>query len=257
MRRRKQKRYRGPGMIAAKDAALMALGLAVLVLVLYMDDPTRDQRMDAGKEGADHIQTSDVRDMGKEAQPLSQSCGLAAPLTQGSLMSGEASPERSEPVPDADEGEQIEAALVEQGYFREDIPLSYEEQDLLHTACEEFGVPYELAVAVIWKETTYENKIGDSGKSFGYMQVKQDCHEDRMSELGVTDLMNPAENFRVGCHYLAELLAKYDGNVEMALMAYNAGPGGANKYWFSEGVYSNEYSRKVLNYMEGLINGEM
>lgn len=160
-----------------------------------------------------------------------------------------------EATPDVNEAEMIEEALVAQGYFREDIPLSFEEQDFLHTACEEFGVPYELAVAVVWKETTFRNIKGDGGKSYGYMQVKKGCHEERMAALGVTDLMDPYSNFRVGCHYLAELLEKYDGNVEMALMAYNAGSGNANKWWFSQGVYSNEYSQKVLGYMEGVLYG--
>ena len=37
----------------------------------------------------------------------------------------------------ADEPQRIEEALVAQGYFRNDVPLTYEEQDYLHTACEE------------------------------------------------------------------------------------------------------------------------
>ncbi len=39
-------------------------------------------------------------------------------------------------------------ALVEQGYFRDDVPLSYEDQDFLHTACQS-GVPLCPALAVI------------------------------------------------------------------------------------------------------------
>lgn len=48
---------------------------------------------------------------------------------------------------DPNESEKIEQALVEQGYFRDDVPLSYEEQDFLHTACQESGVPYSQANA--------------------------------------------------------------------------------------------------------------
>ena len=42
------------------------------------------------------------------------------------------------------EAEKIEEALVAQGYFRNDVPLTYDEQDFLHTACQESGVPYAL-----------------------------------------------------------------------------------------------------------------
>lgn len=132
---------------------------------------------------------------------------------------------------DDNEDKLIEAALLAQGYFRDDIPLSYELQDYLHTACEEAGIPeyYELALAVIQKESTFRNIIGDDGASMGYMQVQTRWHEDRMERLGVTDLMHPYSNFRVGCDFLAELIGKYD-NLTDALTYYNSGDTGPSKY---------------------------
>lgn len=129
---------------------------------------------------------------------------------------------------DPNESEKIEQALVEQGYFRDDVPLSYEEQDFLHTACQERGVPYALALAVIERETGFRNVVGDDGASCGYMQVQERWHWDRMERLGVTDLMHPFGNFRVGCDYLAELLEKYP--TQEALTAYNSGSPGYNQY---------------------------
>lgn len=129
---------------------------------------------------------------------------------------------------DPNESEKIEQALVEQGYFRDDVPLSYEEQDFLHTACQESGVPYALALAVIERETGFRNVVGDDGASCGYMQVQERWHWDRMERLGVTDLMHPFGNFRVGCDYLAELLEKYP--TQEALTAYNSGSPGYNQY---------------------------
>lgn len=126
------------------------------------------------------------------------------------------------------ESEKIEQALVEQGYFRDDVPLSYEDQDFLHTACQESGVPYALALAVIERETQFQNLVGDDGASLGYMQVQERWHWDRMDRLGVTDLMNPFGNFRVGCDFLAELLEKYP--TQEALTAYNSGSPGYNQY---------------------------
>lgn len=143
----------------------------------------------------------------------------------------------SEPAPpieeegeDPMEAEKIEAALVEMGYFRDDIPLTYEEQDFLHTACQESGVPYALALAVIQKETQFNNVVGDDGASEGYMQVQRKWHYDRMERLGVTDLMEPFGNFRVACDYLAELLETYPK--AEALTVYNMGhyPGCVSKY---------------------------
>lgn len=137
------------------------------------------------------------------------------------------------------ENEKIEAALVEQGYFREDVPLDYDTQALLRAACDESGIEYELALAVIWKETTFRNVVGDNGNSFGYMQVQPRWHGDRMERLGVTDLMDPFSNFRVGCDYLAELLGKYP--MAQALTCYNTGRPG-----------HNQYADDVIGYLEDL-----
>lgn len=144
-----------------------------------------------------------------------------------------------EEEPEDFENEKIEAALVEQEYFREDIPLDYDTQAFLRAACDESGIDYELALAVVWKETTFRNIVGDGGNSFGYMQVQPRWHRDRMERLGVTDLMDPFGNFRVGCDYLAELLEKYE--LPVALTFYNTGKPG-----------HNQYADTVIGYMEGL-----
>ena len=135
------------------------------------------------------------------------------------------------------ENEYIEAALYASGYFREDVPLDGDTQAFPRAACEETGIPYELALAVIRQETEFRNVVGDDGRSVGYMQVQRRWHEDRMARLGVTDLTDPYSNFRVGCDYLAELLGKY--SLEEALTAYNSGKPG-----------KSTYASNVLAYME-------
>lgn len=148
----------------------------------------------------------------------------------------------------------VEAVPMERDPVRDDIPLSAENQRLLWQACEETGVTYELALAVIWKETNFRNIKGDGGNSYGYMQVQKRWHSDRMKRLGVTDLMNPYGNFLVGCDYLAELAEK-DRGIEWVLHAYNGGPSYANKLAKAEKV--SQYAKNVLNYLNILTMEEI
>lgn len=161
----------------------------------------------------------------------------AAEDTERTENRTEGEEERTECVIEDSENKYIEMALYASGYFREDVPLDGDTQAFLRAACEETGIPYELALAVIRQETEFHNVVGDDGRSVGYMQVQRRWHEDRMARLGVTDLTDPYGNFRVGCDYLAELLGKYP--LEEALTAYNSGKPG-----------KSAYASNVLTYME-------
>lgn len=147
----------------------------------------------------------------------------------------------AEPLPIIEVELVEETPPVEQDCFSDDIPLTYDEQDLLKKACEEFKIPYALALGLIEKETEFRNIIGDGGASTGYMQVQQKWHQNRMDRLGVTDLSEPYGNFRVGLDYLSELYGKYN-DWNLALTVYNRGhyPGFITDY--AKDVMKN-YSR--------------
>ena len=112
-------------------------------------------------------------------------------------------------------------AMIEDTFLRDDIPLPFELQTKLYGACLEFGVEYELALAVMEQETQFRNLMGDGGKAYGYFQVWPKWHKDRMEKLGVTDLMDPESNFRVACDFLSECINKY--GLERGLGYYNSG----------------------------------
>lgn len=146
-------------------------------------------------------------------------------------------PEESVPVEPSPE---INTVLVY------DVPLDLELQLFIIQTCEDYHIEPSIVIAMIERETRFDaDAIGDNCHSFGLMQIQQKWHQKRMDKLGVTDLMDPYQNVLVGIDYLAELCGMYE-DIEMALMAYNAGCSGAHQYWFSKGIFSNAYSQGIL-----------
>lgn len=143
---------------------------------------------------------------------------------------------------------QPETAATEPPVTLYAVPMSEELQLHIIQTSEAHGIDPAVVIGVIWKESRYViDAIGDGGDSLGLMQIQPKWHSDRMDRLGCPDLLDPFQNVTVGVDILAGLISKYDGSISMALMAYNAGPTGANRHWFSKGIYSNSYSEAVLD----------
>jgi soluble lytic murein transglycosylase-like protein len=88
------------------------------------------------------------------------------------------------------------------------------------------GVRADLVRAVIQVESAFNPRARSSKGALGLMQLMPDT----AAELGVGDAFDPRENIRGGVAYLRSLLDRYDRNEELALAAYNAGPGSVEKY---------------------------
>lgn len=135
-----------------------------------------------------------------------------------------------------------------------DIPLDKNLQKHITEICDENSLDPKLVFALIERESNYDpNAIGDSGTSFGLMQVREMFHKDRMEKLGVENLLDPYQNVIVGIDILKEKLDKYDTTYE-ALTAYNAGDTGAYELYFSKGIEGNDYAYEVVHIMEMMSN---
>lgn len=114
---------------------------------------------------------------------------------------------------DPDEDALITAALEEQGYFRADVPLDYELQDVLHTAAEANGVPYHVALGLIYVESRFDPEAVSPAGCYGLTQLNP-----RYFPSGLT----PAENIEAGMEYLGSLIERY-GDLSTALCGYHDG----------------------------------
>jgi hypothetical protein len=118
----------------------------------------------------------------------------------------------------------------------------------------EYGLPESLLLAVARGESDFEATARSRANAHGVMQILWPGTAKHLGINRLSDLYEPCTNIDAGARYLKELLARYDGNMHLALAAYNYGPGRISKdgngipsgaSWYSGYIYRH------LNYVIG------
>ena len=99
-------------------------------------------------------------------------------------------------------------------------------------AAQEYDVDPALILAVIWVESRFVEKAKSPAGARGLMQLMPATASGLAKQLGESRArsFDPAFNVRAGTYYLARLRERFDGDVRLALAAYNAGPGNVRKW---------------------------
>ncbi len=134
-------------------------------------------------------------------------------------------------------------------YYTKDCGLgvSAEIGQQIQMASQRHNVPERLIRAVIKAESNYHPQAVSSAGAQGLMQLMPATAQ----ELGVNDPFDVKENIDGGTLYLRKMLDTFDGDIKLALAAYNAGPKAIRSH---QGLIPYQetqlYVQKVLNYFQ-------
>jgi len=131
-----------------------------------------------------------------------------APVPESETSQQEASraPVHQAPLLTADEGRARFARIVER-------------------ASKAHGVDRDLVQAMILAESSYNPHAVSAAGAVGLMQLMPETAR----RYGASDPLDPEKNVHAGVRYLKELLVRFDGNMELAVAAYNAGAGAVER----------------------------
>ena len=149
-----------------------------------------------------------------------------------------------------DAGQKEHKATASKGSFKQvlksalNVPENLNE--MFSEASRKYGISEKLLKAVAKAESNFNPSATSKAGAAGVMQLMPSTARS----LGVSDPYDARSNIMGGAKYLRENLDRYNGNVEFALAAYNAGPNNVQKYGgippFKE---TREYVAKIMNYM--------
>ncbi|CAK6471540.1 lytic transglycosylase domain-containing protein [Peribacillus castrilensis] len=97
---------------------------------------------------------------------------------------------------------------------------------IISQAASLYNLPEKLIKSVIKQESNFNPEATSYAGATGLMQLMPETAKS----LGVDDATDPEQNIMGGSKYLSQMMARYDGDIQVALAAYNAGPGNVDKY---------------------------
>jgi soluble lytic murein transglycosylase-like protein len=119
--------------------------------------------------------------------------------------------------------------------------------ELIRNAAEREGVDPEIGFRLVWVESRFQPRARGPRGALGLMQLMPGTARALDSSLrSEAEILDPETNLRLGFRYFGQLLDKYQGDVRLALLAYNRGPGTVDRHLRAGRDPENGYSRRVL-----------
>lgn len=138
----------------------------------------------------------------------------------------------------------------EQALFDEHVEEKYDTEkmtqyrDIIEKYSTQYGVDPAYVAAVVFVESSHDSKIESSAGAIGLMQIVPSTGQWIADNMGLSHfeadmLFDPETNIKLGCWFISYLIDLFDGNVQNATIAYNAGPTSVFN-WLADSRYSSD-----------------
>lgn len=117
----------------------------------------------------------------------------------------------------------------------------------IHDVARQEGIDPRIAFGLVNTESSFREQVVSHAGAVGLAQVMPRTANWLVPGTQRQDLFNRQTNLRVGFRYLNYLLQKYNGDMNLALTAYNRGPGTVDRVLSRGGNPDNGYAGKVLS----------
>jgi len=124
--------------------------------------------------------------------------------------------------------------------------VSRELSEKIYDAALEADVDPIVAFGLVRAESSFRNGATSHVGAVGLTQLMPRTARWMEPGVSVRDLRNPDTNLRIGLAYLRYLLDRYDGDLQLALLAYNRGPGTVDGVIRRGGDPDNGYVEMVM-----------
>lgn len=123
-------------------------------------------------------------------------------------------------------------------------PMEYSEY--VEKYSKENGLDKYLIYAIIKAESNFDPSAKSTANAKGLMQLMEETAVERSNVINSenaeeNDLYDPETNIKLGTSYFAYLLGLYNGNINLAIIAYNAGLGNVQQ-WIKDGIIKKDGS---------------
>jgi hypothetical protein len=108
------------------------------------------------------------------------------------------------------------------------------------------GIDPDMAFRLVQVESGFRARARSNKDAIGYTQIQPATARFYEPGLSTEQLYERDVNLRIGFRFLKDLIRRYNGDLELALVAYNRGPARVEEILMRGGDPSNGYAETVL-----------